>query len=197
MTTQVTFFFDFISPASYLAWMRMPELISETGAQIDPVPVFLPGIFKATGNVSPIMTEPKRRWLFKDLERCAADHAIPFRANPSFPFSTAALLRGAVAAKARGELFEYGQAVFLAIWRDGLAMNDLEVATAAMTAAGLDGRQYSADFDDAQYKEQLTVNTDDAVAKGAFGAPTFIADSELFFGQDRLDHLKQHLGNLR
>jgi len=190
MTSQPQFFFDFGSPASYLAWKRMPDLQARTGVSFAYVPMLLGGVFKATGNASPVTVPAKGAYMSRDLARWAERHGTPFRSNPFFPINTLRLMRGAIAAQDRGELEAYGNAVYDAIWQDQRNMGDAAEAAAALTAAGLDAAFYAAAADDDAVKAKLVANTEAAVAAGVFGAPSFVVAGELFFGQDRMDFVE-------
>jgi 2-hydroxychromene-2-carboxylate isomerase len=190
MTSQPQFFFDFGSPASYLAWKRMPDLQARTGVSFAYVPMLLGGVFKATGNASPVTVPAKGAYMSRDLARWAERHGTPFRSNPFFPINTLRLMRGAIAAQDRGELEAYGNAVYDAIWQDQRNMGDAAEAAAALAAAGLDAAFYAAAADDDAVKAKLVANTEAAVAAGVFGAPSFVVAGELFFGQDRMDFVE-------
>ncbi|WP_199556014.1 2-hydroxychromene-2-carboxylate isomerase [Sandaracinobacteroides hominis] len=179
------FLFDYGSPASYLAWKRLPAMVARTGASVEVVPILLGGVFKATGNVMPASVPAKGRWMNGDLAIWAKRDGTPLTMNPHFPINTVALMRGAVAAEMRGELTAYSDAVFNAMWRDGRNTGDLAVLADVLTEAGLDAAAYAAAIDSAEVKDKLRANTEAAVAAGAFGAPSFLVGDRLFFGQDR------------
>ena len=84
----VEFYFDIVSPASYLAWTQMPGIIGDTGAEIVYRPFFLPGVFEKAGSASPITVPAKGKWLFKDLVRHAKNYDVPFTMNENFPMSS-------------------------------------------------------------------------------------------------------------
>jgi 2-hydroxychromene-2-carboxylate isomerase len=190
MNSKPQFFFDFGSPASYLAWKRLPDLQARTGVSFAYVPMLLGGVFKATGNASPVTVPAKGAYMSRDLARWAERHGTPFRSNPFFPINTLRLMRGAIAAQDRGELEAYGNAVYDAIWQDQRNMGDAAEAAATLAAAGLDAAFYAADADDDAVKAKLVANTEAAVAAGVFGAPSFVVAGELFFGQDRMDFVE-------
>lgn len=184
------FLFDYGSPASYLAWKRLPAMAERTGATPEIVPILLGGVFKATGNAMPASVPAKGRWLNGDLALWARRDGIPFAMNPHFPINTVALMRGAVAADARGECAAYGDAIFDAMWRDGRNGGDPAVFAAVLGEAGLDAAAYAAAIETPEVKDRLRANTEAAVAAGVFGAPSFLVIDDtggerLFFGQDR------------
>jgi 2-hydroxychromene-2-carboxylate isomerase len=192
---QVEFFFDFGSPAAYLAWTQMPRLADETGAEVVYRPFLLGGVFQATANKSPMEVPAKGRYMVGDLQRFALRYGIPFQHNPHFPINTLALMRGALGLQMRepAKLRPYGDAVYRAIWVDQQDMNDPQAVGAVLQAAGFDPQQLLALTADPEVKERLKAVTQEAVARGAFGAPTFFVGDAMFWGQDRLDFVKEAL----
>lgn len=189
----IEFLFDFGSPATYLAHTQMPRLAADTGARVDYVPMLLGGVFKATGNQSPMAVPAKGRWMGRDLARWAGRYGVPFAFNPHFPVNTLALMRGAVAVQARqpGRFMPYVDAVFRAMWVEPVDLGDPAVLASTLQAAGFDPHELLAMVGDAEVKARLIANTEAAVARGVFGAPTFFVGSEMFFGQDRLDFVRE------
>jgi 2-hydroxychromene-2-carboxylate isomerase len=192
---QVEFFFDFGSPAAYLAWTQMPRLADETGAEVVYRPFLLGGVFQATANKSPMEVPAKGRYMVGDLQRFALRYGIPFQHNPHFPINTLTLMRGALGLQMRepAKLQAYGDAVYRAIWVDQRNMNDPQAVGAVLQAAGFDPQQLLALAAEPEVKERLKAVTQEAVARGAFGAPTFFVGEAMFWGQDRLDFVKEAL----
>jgi 2-hydroxychromene-2-carboxylate isomerase len=195
MTKTVEFYFDVGSPAAYLAWKRMPQLCQEAHAAIGYKPMLLGGVFQATGNHSPTTVPAKGRYMTSDLQRFAQRHGIPFNHNPFFPINTLTLMRGATGLQMRDEarLVPYVDAVYRAIWVDGKDMNDPAVVGAVLQEAGFDPMALLGMANDPEVKERLKAVTQDAVARGVFGAPTFFVDGQMYWGQDRLDFVKEAL----
>lgn len=192
---QVEFFFDFGSPASYLAWTQMPRIARETGAALVCRPMLLGGVFKATGNASPVTVPAKGRWMMGDLARWAQRWGVPFAFNPAFPINTLTLMRGAVGLQQRepARLAAYGDAVFAALWRDRRNLGDAAVLAQVLAEAGFDAAAFEAMVADPAVKAALIANTEEAVARGVFGAPTCFVGEQMFFGQDRLDFVREAL----
>jgi len=184
------FLFDVGSPTAYLAWNRLPGMAARTGAVIDPVPILLGAIFKATGNAPPGTVAAKGRWMADDMTLWARRDGTPFAMNPRFPINTTRMMRGCVAAGHRGEFQAYTDAVFAGMWRDARDMGDLAVLAAVLSEAGLDAAAYAAAIDSQPVKDELRQNTESAVAAGVFGAPSFLVDDRLFFGQDRTEFVE-------
>jgi 2-hydroxychromene-2-carboxylate isomerase len=196
MAKTVEFLFDVVSPTAYLAYKRLPDIAERTGATIKWTPVFLGAIMQATGNAPPGKVPAKGKYMNRDMERCAARYDIPFVLNRHFPVNTLALQRAAVAV-----LDEQGEDAFVrlidacfdAIWAEGKNLGDPDIAAEVLSAAGFDPEALAARTADPAIKAKLKENTDGAVARGVFGAPTFFVDDEMYFGQDRLDYVEDAL----
>nr|WP_225778052.1 2-hydroxychromene-2-carboxylate isomerase [Pseudomonas sp. Marseille-Q3773] len=195
MHKTVDFFFDLGSPASYLAWTQLPGLCARQGATLHYRPMLLGGVFKATGNASPVMIPAKGRHMFIDLARFAARYGVAFELPPGFPVNTLTLMRGALGTQLRSpERFE----TLLAVLFNGLFvqrrnLGDSAVLDATLSQGGFDPQAFRALAGDEQVKAALRQVTEDAVGRGVFGAPTCFVDDEMFFGQDRLDFVEQAL----
>lgn len=189
MTKTVECFFDVGSPAAYLAWTQLPRIAAETGAEVVWRPMLLGGVFKATGNSSPVMLPAKGRWLMADLARWAARYGVPFRVPPGFPLNTLWLMRVATGLQRErpADFARYLRTVFEAIFARGLALGESAVLTQVLTDAGFDVAVLEALAADPAVKQALIATTDEAVARGVFGAPSLFVGDELHFGQDRLD----------
>lgn len=189
------FFFDFGSPTTYLAHTQMPQLARETGAEVRYRPMLLGGVFKATGNASPVNVPAKGRWMGADMARFAALYGVPFAFNPHFPINTLTLMRGAVGLQLRQpELFAaYVDAVFKAMWVQPRNLGEPEEVAAVVSTAGVAPDAFMALVSDAGVKAALVANTEEAVSRGVFGAPSFFVGDELHFGQDRLDFVRRAL----
>ena len=193
--TTVDFIFDFGSPNAYLAHKVVGEIEARTGAVFNYVPCLLGGIFKATGNQSPVMAyaniKGKLAYDQLEMQRFIDKHRIPFTFNPHFPVNTLLMMRGAVAAEKDERLKNYVEAGFAHMWEEPKKMDDPDVFASAFSESGLDGRALLEKTQDPAVKAKLIENTERAVARGAFGAPTFYVGDEMFFGKDRLDQVEE------
>ena len=187
----VEFHFDFGSPNAYLAHRVIPAIEGRTGAGFRYVPILLGGVFKATGNRSPveafggIRNKPEYERL--ETERFIRQHGLTrFARNPFFPVNTLQLMRGAAAAEIDGDLPRYVEAVFHHMWEEPKKMDEAEVVRAALDASGLDAARFSERVQDPAVKARLAGNTEASVARGTFGSPTFFVGGDIFFGKDRL-----------
>jgi 2-hydroxychromene-2-carboxylate isomerase len=200
--SDVIFYFDFGSPNAYLAHKVIPAIEARTGAKFAYVPALLGGIFKATGNRSPAEAYAgiplKLAYERRETERFVRRHGITdYAHNPHFPVNTLLIMRGAVAAQRLGVFEAYVEAVYRAMWVDGLKMDDPAVVRATLDAAGLPGEQLLELTQDAEVKAELIANTEDAVTHGVFGSPSFRVDGELFFGKDRLRDVEEEIAARR
>ncbi len=198
MVKTVEFVFDFGSPNAYLAYKVLPEILHRTGAEQKLLPCLLGGIFKATGNSSPIIAyagvPAKLKYQMLEIRRFAAKHKlVKFRMNPHFPINTLLLMRGLTAVMMAGDGTAYVEAVLRGMWEDGLKMDDPAVMTALLNAAGMDGAHILARAQEPEVKQQLAANTESAVARGAFGIPTFFVGEDMYFGKDRLAQVEDAL----
>jgi len=198
MTKQVEFLIDFGSPATYLAYTQLPKIAADRGAEIVWQPILLGGVHKATGNASPISVPAKGRWMFGDLTKWAKRYGVPFKMNPHFPINTIALMRGAIGVQMKmpEDFARYVDVVFKAVWEDGRNMGDPEEVAAVLREGGLDPDKIFALVGEQDVKDKLKANSDDAVERGAFGAPTYFVGSDMFFGQDRLEFVADALDAL-
>jgi 2-hydroxychromene-2-carboxylate isomerase len=195
MTKTVEFFFDVGSPTAYLASTQIQKLASDVGATLVYRPMLLGGVFKATGNSSPVTVPAKGKWMFSDMSLWAKRYGVTLKMNPFFPINTLPLMRGAIAMQMRmPEKFDaYLSAVMNAIWQDKKNMGDPAVIAETLAQIGLDPAAFMAMIGDDEIKAALVKNTEEAVSRGVFGAPTFFVGDQMFFGQDRMMFVKEAL----
>lgn len=195
MTKQVEFVFDVGSPYSYLAYHQLPKIARAKGAEIVWTPVLLGGIFQATGNHSPIEIPAKGRYSLLDLQRWADEYGVEMTMNPNFPINTLKLMRGAVAMQMQGkdEFDRYLRAIFEAMFGKPRNMNLPTEVDTVLQETGFDPGAFMALVSDPVVKEKLKSNTEHAVKRGVFGAPTFFVENQMFWGQDRLHFVEKEL----
>lgn len=193
MDKSVEFFFDFGSPAAYLASTQIEAVAGD--AEVIWRPMLLGGVFKATGNASPVMVPSKGKWMMGDLAQWAARYGVPLTLPPGFPLNTLYLMRGACALDGTEQFPLYVSTVYDAMFGQGRDMSDPAIIGEVLTAAGLDAAAIIASTQDEAVKAKLKANTEEAVARGAFGAPTMFVGNQMFFGQDRLDFVREALSS--
>ncbi len=197
MSKTVEYYFDFGSPAAYLASTQLKALATDTGAAVIWRPMLLGGVFVATGNHSPASVPAKGKYIFGDFARFAKRYGVPLKINPYFPINTITLMRIAVGLQMRNDprFMDYCSAMFRAIWVDAQNMNDPAVVATVLHSAGFDAQALLALASEQAVKDQLKSETELAVARGIFGAPTFFVGDQMFWGQDRLDFVREALAH--
>ena len=193
MSRTAEFFFDYGSPTSYLAATQLPLIAERAGATLVYRPMLLGGLFQAVGNQPPGGLELKANWMRADLQRFAKRYGVPLAHNPHFPVNTMMIMRGAVFAQRQGWLTRYSDAVFKGMWVDGLDMADPATVMRVLSEAKLDAAKIAEGTQDQSVKDELRATTEEAAARGAFGAPTVFVGEDMFFGQDRLDFVEEAL----
>lgn len=195
MSKSVDFFFDVGSPSSYLAWTQLPSLCASHGADLVYRPMLLGGVYQATGNASPATIPVKGRYTQMDYERHARRYGVPFRGNPHFPIITLFLMRAVTGIQLRRpeQLQQFLGCVFKALWIDALNLNDPQLTASVLTNGGFDPAEIERLSQDPETKAALKATTDEAVKRGVFGAPTLFVGDEMFFGQDRMDFVREAL----
>ncbi len=193
MSKTVEFFFDFMSPPSYLAYTQLPAVAARANASIAWRPLYTIGLHLLTGNQSPIMVPAKGAWIGQDLQRFAQRYGVVYVANPHQPVKVVPALRGAIVAQEEGFFAPYAEAVFSAMWREGVDIGDPGELRKILLQAGLDADLVARRIGEPSIKAALAANTQEAADRGAFGAPSFFVDGVLHWGQDRLDFVEEAL----
>ena len=190
----VDFFFDFISPYTYLAGTQLDGIAARTGARFKMWPMHLPNLMKIVGN-SPttILCKSKRIYSGQDLARWCARYKVPFKPNPHLKADYSLTLKGALVAKEKNLEDQYNRAMFSAFWTDAVNITDRSALVQHLESAGLDGSSILTKAAEPEYAKRLESNTQLAADRGVFGSPTFIVGDDLFFGNDRLDFLETRL----
>lgn len=195
MSKTVEFFFDLGSPATYLAYTQLPKICEQTESQLIYKPMLLGGVFKATGNASPATVPAKGRYMFQDLDRYAKRYGVPLKFTADFPINTLMLMRAVTGMQLRHpERFAaFIDCLFHALWVEGRNLNDPATVAAVLTQNGFDPNEVLALTTDEEVKAALKDNTEKAVQRGVFGAPSMFVGDQMFFGQDRLDFILEAL----
>ena len=198
----VEYYYDLASPNCYMANKALADILNRTDAQVRYIPVLLGGIFKATNNQAPWITyapvESKMKFQSLMLHRFVKKHNLnDYQMNPNFPINTILIQRGMVAASldSETELVQYIEAGQKLMWEQGAKMDDPEVFVRGFTEHGLDGQRLLNRTQDQDVKDALRSNTEQAVSRGVFGAPTFFVGDEMFFGKDQLPDVEDEIRN--
>ena len=189
MAKQIEYFFDYISPFSYLADTQLPAIAERQATRIVYKPILLGGVFKGSGNSSPITVPAKGKYILAELARWSRKYGVPLKMNPYFPINTVKVLRAAIAAQMHGKFNAFHPAAFRGVWVEELDLGNSGVLAELLQKVGIEPASIEGD----EIKDRLRANTEEAVARGAFGAPTFFVGEEMFWGNDRLDFLEAAL----
>lgn len=195
MKKQIEFYFDLGSPYSYVGFYRLLKIAEEQQAEIIWKPILLGGVFKATGNSSPMAVPAKARYSMMDLKRWSKYWQIPVKMNPHFPINTLHLMRLLTAV----QLYQPDRFVCVlkglydAMFGHPRNLNDVQEFMALGEELGIDTVQAQTWLDDEKVKARLKALTEEAVERGVFGAPTCFVDNEQFWGVDHLHFVEMAL----
>lgn len=190
----VDFYWDPASPFTYLAATRLRNLATETNTEFIWKPFLIGGVFKATGNQPPVTVPAKGNHMFVDLRRWAKLYDVPFTIPESFPINSVPPTRFAIAAANMGARAEsVAMRLMSAHWGEGRDISQPDVMAEIAGQLELDFDAITAAMATDEVKAELRRNTDEAIERGAFGAPTFYVDDQLFWGNDRLELLRAYL----
>jgi 2-hydroxychromene-2-carboxylate isomerase len=192
---EIELFFDIGSSYSYLAATQMEGLTARTGVPVRWRPFLLGGVFKATGNDMPARLPAKAKWMLQDMALWAGDYGVPFRMPSRFPLITLRTQRALAAAErlAAAKVPAFALALFRGYWCDDQDVTTDPVIAAAARAAGLDAETIISAIDAPETKDLLRATTEEAVRRGAFGAPAMFVGEALFWGNDRIPLLERYL----
>lgn len=193
MADPITFYFDFISPYSYLAWTQIHALAERHGRAVEPAPILFAALLNAYGHKGPAEIPPKRAYIFKDVLRSAARLGQPLVPPPAHPFNPLLALRVASAPMPAPTRRALVDALYRATWGGGGGVEGASQIAAALASVGLDPEATlrAATSDDG--KARVRARTEEALARGVFGVPTTWVDGEIFWGLDSFGHLERYL----
>ena len=191
----VEFYFDLGSPYSYLAYYRLLQIAEQQEIQIVYKPILLGGVFKATGNRSPIEIPVKGAYSILDMQRWAEYYQIPMQMNPHFPMNTLTLMRILTGVQLLHlEKFEQVlKLLFDAMFGTPQNLNEPNVLAEVLKPSGFSVEDIMSMVQSDVVKQKLITETEQAIQRGIFGAPTFFVGDEMYWGQDRLHFVEQAL----
>ena len=190
MSKKLEFFFDYVSPYTYLANSQVRDI----GAEVVYRPMLLGAVMQAAGNKPPKTVPAKGRYLEMDIQRWTAAYGLPFKWGSLFPQKTVNALRVAIVAERKGKFHEVHDPLFDAVWVHDRDVSDESVLAEIISRAGMDAKSVLEEIATDEIKGELRANTEEAVERGIFGAPTFFIGDEMFFGNDRFHFIRKELG---
>ena len=187
MTKSFEFYFDFISPYSYLAYKKLKSLNINNSINIIYKPILLGGLHNLNGITAPAFNERKMKNMKNDCELVAKKNNIEFKWNDKFPINSLQMMRGylTIDNEIKGKFFNL---CFDYYWKDNIDLSDINNLENILKKSSIDKKKFFNDIKIDQIKNELKRLTNDAFEKDVFGAPTFIVNNKIFWGQDRLDY---------
>ncbi len=187
----LSFYFDYISPYAYLAWHRLQTFAPEHGLRVAVQPTLFAALLNAHGHKGPGEIAPKRAYMFKDCARLAAGRGLPFEPPASHPFNPLPSLRASLLDMDEAMRVKLVTRLYAATWAEGRDVGS--AAVVAELCAGLGIPDARARLAEPALKRRLREATEGAIELGVFGVPTFVVDTELFWGNDSFPHLERFL----
>jgi 2-hydroxychromene-2-carboxylate isomerase/predicted thioesterase len=192
--TSVTFFFDYHSPWCYLAVERIAAIAARCRRAIEWKPMHLANLIERIDGRRPLEANPAFvRWFKQDMQDWAALLHVSLRYHPDFPLRPSRALRASSYADTQGRAYEFVRTTMRAYWSESRDISDLEVLGDIGAAVGLDRAAVIGSAGDETFKSMVDANTNEAIARGVFGAPTFFVDGKMFWGNDRLEMMERYL----
>ena len=187
MIKSFDFFFDFISPYSYLAHKQIRNIEYQYKIEINYMPILLGGLLNLAEIKAPAFIPLKAKFMIKDCKLFAEKLNIKFKFNSYFPIQSLNLMRGVLIARKENKTSLYIDKFFDACWKDGLNLNDQKIVDKILEDLNFNLETFKLKISEQKIKDELKKRTKDAFLKGVFGAPSFIINNKMFWGQDRLE----------
>ena len=192
MTKSIDFYFDFISPYSFLAYKKLKLLNKNNNININYKPILLGGLHKLGDIIAPAFNERKIKNMKDDCELVAKKNNIDFKWNEKFPINSLYLMRGylVINSKLQGKFFDL---CFNAYWKDNVDLSNEKSFVDILNSCSIDKDSFFKEIQNQKIKDELKKLTNDAFKKDIFGAPTFMVNNKIFWGQDRLEYALEEL----
>ena len=193
MNKTFDFYFDFISPYSFLAHKKLKKIEKKIAIKIKYKAILLGGLHNLHGIKAPAFIPSKAKFMIRDCKMIAEKNNIKFKFNSYFPIKTVNLMRGVFIAEEDDYKNYYIDKIFDSIWMDGFNMNDQIVVDKVLKNLNINPKTFSLRCSSQNIKNQLKKKIDEAFEKGIFGAPSFYINNKIFWGQDRISFLIDEL----
>ena len=187
MTKSFDFYFDFISPYSFLAYKKLKSLNKDNNIDINYKPILLGGLHKLGDITAPAFNERKMKNMKNDCELVAKKNSIEFKWNNKFPVNSLNLMRGYLVLNKELKK-KFFDSCFDAYWKDNIDFSDKKNLENVLDNCSINKDAFFKDIQDQKIKDELKQLTESAFKKDIFGAPTFVVNNQIFWGQDRLDY---------
>jgi len=186
MINSFDFYFDFISPYSFIAHKEIRKIEFKESIKIKYKPILLGGLHNLHGIKAPAFIPAKAKFMIRDCKMIAEKNKVKFKFNSYFPIKTLNLMRGVFIAEEDDFKNYFIDKIFEAIWRDGLNMNDQNIIDKVLKNMNINPKTFFLRASSQNLKNMLKKETQDSYERGVFGAPTFLVNKKIFWGQDRL-----------
>ena len=180
------FYFDFVSPYSFLAHKEIKLIEKKKIIKVRYKPILLGGLHNLHGIKAPAFIPAKAKHMIRDCKLIAEQNKIKFKFNSYFPIRSLNLMRGVLVAEEDNFKSYYIESMFNAIWQDGLNMNDESIIQKVLKNLNINPKTFMLRSNSSLIKDSLKKRTAEAYEKGVFGAPTFVSNNKVFWGQDRI-----------
>ena len=187
MIKSFDFYFDFVSPYSFLAHKEIVKIEKKNSIKIRYKPILLGGLHNLHGIKAPAFIPAKAKHMIRDCKLIAEKNKIKFKFNSYFPIKSLNLMRGVFVAEEDNYKSHYIDSIFNAIWQDGLNMNDENVIQKVLKNLNINPKTFHLRSASSSIKDSLRKKTSEAYEKGIFGAPSFVSNNKIFWGQDRIE----------
>ena len=187
MSKIIDFYFDFVSPYTYISFQQIKLLKFKQNFKFKLKPMLLGGLHNLHAIKAPAFIPAKAKFMIRDCKMVCEKYKIPFKFNSYFPIKTVVLMRGVLIAEEDGMANNYIDKIFEALWMSGLNLNDQQVIDKVLKNLGINPKTFALRLLNQNIKDELKKKTQAAFDKGIFGAPTFYVNNKVFWGQDRLE----------
>jgi len=187
MIKSFDFYFDFVSPYSFLAHKEIVKIEKKNSVKIKYKPILLGGLHNLHGIKAPAFIPAKAKHMVRDCKLIAEKNKIKFKFNSYFPIRSLNLMRGVLVAEEDNYKSYYVDSIFNSIWQDGLNMNDENIIQKVLKNLNVNPKTFLLRSASSSIKDSLRKKTNEAYEKGIFGAPSFVANNKIFWGQDRIE----------
>ncbi len=187
MIKSFDFYFDFISPYSFLAHKEIRKIEKKNSIKIKYKPILLGGLHNLHGIKAPAFIPAKAKHMVRDCKLIAEKNSVKFKFNSYFPIRSLNLMRGVLVAEEDNYKSYYIDNIFNAIWQDGLNMNDENIIHRILKNLNINPKTFLLRVTSSSIKDSLRKKTNEAFERSIFGAPTFVSNNKIFWGQDRIE----------
>ena len=187
MIKSFDFYFDFVSPYSFLAHKEIRKIEKKNSIKIKYKPILLGGLHNLHGIKAPAFIPAKAKHMIRDCKLIAEKNKVKFKFNSYFPIKSLNLMRGVLVAEEDNFKNYYIDNIFDSIWQDGLNMNDENIIQKVLKNLNVNPKTFLLRLTSSSTKDSLKKKTNDAYEKSIFGAPTFVSNNKIFWGQDRIE----------